>query len=46
MAYVMRDPIIIPTLVDDYDGSVEDRWGGIQQQGNNYCLTGRRFCSM
>ena len=28
MAYGMRDPFIIPTLVDDYAGTVEDCWGG------------------
>ena len=27
MAYDMIDPFIIPALVDDYAGSVEDRWG-------------------
>ena len=28
MAYDMRDPCIIPTLVFEYSGAVEDCWGG------------------
>ena len=27
MAYYMRDTFIIPDLVDEYVGAVEDRWG-------------------
>ena len=27
MDYDMRDTFIIPTLVGEYDGAVEDRWG-------------------
>ena len=27
MAYDMRDPFIIPTLLYDYSGAVEDHWG-------------------
>ena len=27
MAYDMRDPFIIPTLLDEYDGTVEDICG-------------------
>ena len=27
MAYDMRDPFIIPALLDGYIGSVKDRWG-------------------
>ena len=27
MAYDMRDPFIIPTVVDDYVSAVEDCWG-------------------
>ena len=27
MAYDMRDPFIIPALVDEYAGAVKDFWG-------------------
>ena len=27
MAYDMRDPFIIPALLDEYNGAVKDRWG-------------------
>ena len=33
MAYDMRDPFIIPTLVDEYAGAAEDLWGDCEATG-------------
>ena len=33
MAYNMRDPFVIPTLVDKYVGTVEDFWGDCATAG-------------
>ena len=46
MAYDMRDPFIIPTLVDEYDGAVQDFWGNHAETGSTCCPTGWRFHSV
>ena len=33
MAYYMRYPFVIPKLVDEYSGAVEDRWGNCEATG-------------
>ena len=33
MAYNMRDPFVIPTLVDKYVGTVKDSWGDCATAG-------------
>ena len=33
MAYDIRDPFIIPTLVEEHVGAVKDIWGGHESMG-------------
>ena len=44
MAYEMRDPFVIPTLVDGYNGAVENCWEAVLQQGYTCCPAGRSCC--
>ena len=46
MTYDTRDPLIIPTLLDEYAGAIKDRWGKRAATGVYLLCHWSKFCSI